>query len=286
MPLVGDALRAVRGLVSNPAARRAIVRSAGLCLGTAIAAGVLGGGAFWLCVPVALLLAAPVADKRVAALAAALPTLAAAAPALAGDTAEHVPSLVLIVLVVGGSVAVVRGVRNGTEAEREALRESALTDPLTGAANRRALGERIEYEIARHTRARRTFAVLALDLDGFKLVNDRFGHAAGDEILCDVADALHDAVREQDTVARLGGDEFCVLAPETDGAGAEHLAARVDAAVQAATAGLDTLSASIGISMFPSDGLDARSVLEAADSAQIHDKRRRRRNGAAMRPAA
>ena len=88
-------------------------------------------------------------------------------------------------------------------------------DALTGLGNRRLLHERLDYEITRHRRHSRRFTLLALDLDGFKQVNDRFGHPAGDEILREVARALERAVRDQDTVVRVGGDEFCVLAPES-----------------------------------------------------------------------
>jgi diguanylate cyclase (GGDEF)-like protein len=134
--------------------------------------------------------------------------------------------------------------------------------------------ERIRYEVARHTRQSRSFAVLALDLDGFKLVNDRFGHQAGDELLRDVAEALEREVREQDTVARLGGDEFYVLAPETDRRGGEQLAARVSRAVSGVTTGLETLSASIGLAIFPDDGASATEVVEAADATGLDAKRR------------
>jgi diguanylate cyclase (GGDEF)-like protein len=170
-------------------------------------------------------------------------------------------------------VAVVVAVRARLEREREAMRRSALTDALTGAANRRGLGERIEYEVTRHAREGRRFAIVMIDLDGFKLVNDRFGHHAGDELLRDVAASLRDAVRDQDTVARLGGDEFCVLAPETDRAGAAHLADKVAQSVRRVTTGLDTLSASVGVAVYPEDGTTPLAVLEAADGRQVAAKR-------------
>ena len=96
------------------------------------------------------------------------------------------------------------------------MQHAALSDPLTGLANRRMLMSMADYEIARHHRADARFAVVMLDLDGFKLVNDRYGHAAGDQMLCDVGAALTRVLRSQDTIARLGGDEFCVIAPETE----------------------------------------------------------------------
>jgi diguanylate cyclase (GGDEF)-like protein len=153
------------------------------------------------------------------------------------------------------------------------MRDVALTDPLTGISNRRQLLARADYEIARHSRGRRNFALVMLDLDGFKLLNDRFGHAAGDELLCDVADALQHAVRGQDTVARIGGDEFCVLAPETDGPRTLPLAKRITAAVTDATTGVEALRASIGIAVFPDDGLSAQELLHAADERLLNAKR-------------
>jgi diguanylate cyclase (GGDEF)-like protein len=148
-----------------------------------------------------------------------------------------------------------------------------MKDPLTGAANRRAFAERLRYEVARHTRQEHEFAVVALDLDGFKSVNDRFGHQAGDELLKQVAEALMIAVREQDTVARVGGDEFYVLAPETDRVGGERLEARVRSAVAGVTTGLDSLSASVGFAIFPEDGEQGTALIDVADAAAMDAKR-------------
>ena len=112
-----------------------------------------------------------------------------------------------------------------------------------------------------------------LDLDGFKSLNDRFGHLAGDDLLRDVATALQQTIRAQDTVARIGGDEFCVLAPETDRAGVERLESRLARAVERATAGVDMLSASLGTSLFPADGRSPEALLDAADHRLLAAKR-------------
>ena len=250
-------------------------RIAGVCLLTALAVAAAGGGhAFWLCLPAALLLAAAARGAGETALGGLLATAAAGLPALAEPGLGPLPSPPLALVVVGGSVAILRRVRTRLQAERDALRATASTDPLTGVLNRRGLGERLRYEVARHARQEREFAVVALDLDGFKLVNDRFGHQAGDEILRDVAEAMAAAVRDQDSVARLGGDEFCVLAPETGRAGGEQLAGRVAQAIERAARGIDTLGASIGVAVYPLDGGTVAEVLEAADSAQVSAKRR------------
>ncbi|MGH2850445.1 MAG: GGDEF domain-containing protein [Solirubrobacteraceae bacterium] len=171
------------------------------------------------------------------------------------------------------------------ERERHALRRDALSDPVTGVANRRSLVARADYEIARHRRAGQSFALVMLDLDGFKALNDRFGHAAGDDLLRDVAAALERTMRAQDTVARLGGDEFCVLAPETGERGGELLGGKVIAAVRAVSAGIDSVSGSAGVAIFPFDGETAEELMHAADVRLLEAKRRRYRGGAARRAA-
>jgi diguanylate cyclase (GGDEF)-like protein len=175
------------------------------------------------------------------------------------------------------SAAAARLVREQLEADRAALRDLARLDPLTGLLNRRALDDRLGYEVARHKRHGRSFALVMLDLDGFKAINERFGHGGGDELLRDVGRALRRAVREQDTVARLGGDVFCVLAPETSDEEAEHLVARLREAVGGATVGFEGLSGSVGSAIFPGDRASAPAIMTAADAAQAGDKRHRRR---------
>ena len=98
--------------------------------------------------------------------------------------------------------------------------------------------------------------MLVLDLDGFKAVNDRVGHLAGDRLLQEVADALEQTVREQDTVARQGGDEFAVLAPETGGDAAAVLGRRIESALEGVGAGHPAVAASVGWAVYPEDGVD------------------------------
>jgi diguanylate cyclase (GGDEF)-like protein len=230
---------------------------------------------FWVCVPAMLLAAAAIPRRLGALIAAALILAIAITPALAAG--GHHPPVALALLVPAASVAILVAARERLRRERDALRATALRDPLTGLANRRSLLERVEYEVARHTRSGRSFCVLMLDLDGFKRLNDRFGHAAGDDLLRDVADALRRAMRDQDTVARLGGDEFCVLAPETDESGAQRLLARAMAAVGRVTTGLDSLAGSGGAAVFPGDGTGIDALLEVADRRLFELKRRRQR---------
>jgi diguanylate cyclase (GGDEF)-like protein len=259
-----------------------VLRAAVVAVAVALISTVAGPSGFWACVPGALLLAASARTGLQSMLGTVIAVGAAVAPRAAGP-----PSPLLGLAVAGASVAVLHGLRVRLEGERETMRRSALRDALTGLCNRRGLDERIGYEVARHARERRRFAVVAIDLDGFKGVNDRFGHAAGDELLRDVADALTGAVREQDTVARLGGDEFCVLAPETGRGGAKHLREKIERAIVQSATGLEAVSGSVGVAIFPDDGRDALSVLEAADDAQVAAKRRSRSaRGKSQRQAA
>ena len=238
--------------------------------------------AFWACIPAMLLAAAVIPRRRGAIFAATVILIAAAAPTFA-VRGSH-PPLALAILVPAASVAILIATRERLRRERDSLRASALRDPLTAVANRRSLVERVEYEIVRHTRSGRSFCVLMLDLDGFKLLNDRFGHAAGDDLLRDVADALTRAMRDQDTVARLGGDEFCVLAPETDAP--QRLVGRAMAAVARVTAGVEVLGASAGAAVFPDDGTTIETLLDVADQRLLELKRARQRDRPQRRAAA
>jgi diguanylate cyclase (GGDEF)-like protein len=193
------------------------------------------------------------------------------------------PVAVILALPAGAVAALVQ---RRVEVRERRLQLLSQRDALTGLCNRRVLEQRLGYEIARHRRHRRRFCLVAMDLDGFKQVNDRFGHQAGDEVLREVARALQQTVRDQDTVVRLGGDEFCILAPESGPREAEALAARVRWAVAGAVDGLESLSVSAGYAIYPDDGQHSEELLARADEASIAAKRRRGSGRAAVRHAA
>ena len=181
---------------------------------------------------------------------------------------------------------VATAVKRRIEARQEGLRLLTQQDALTGLGNRRLLHERLDYEIARHRRHSRRFTLMALDLDGFKQVNDRYGHPAGDEILREVARAMERAVRDQDTVVRVGGDEFAVLVPEASWQDADHLAERLRRSVAGAVGGLDALSVSVGYAVFPDEGWTTEHLIARADQASIESKRRARAERSARLRAA
>ena len=262
-------------------------RVVAIALVTAGVVAIAGGGeAFWLCVPAALLAASACGTRTGVAIGTGTVIASAAAPAFAMHGFGPLPTPALALLVPAASVTVLRGIQERHKRERDQLHSRAHTDPLTGAENRRSLIQRIDYEVARHTRSGGGFTLVMLDVDGFKPLNDRFGHAAGDELLCDLVAQLKRLIRAQDIVARIGGDEFCVLAPETGRAGTHALVRRIDGAVASVTAGTLSLRASVGVAVFPEDGNSADTLLRAADQRLIGAKRALRRGRAFDRRAA
>jgi diguanylate cyclase (GGDEF)-like protein len=193
-------------------------------------------------------------------------------------------------LIVGGVVADITE-RKATEAELARARElakNALHDPLTGLANRSAIQEHLDLAIARAKRNDDGIALLYIDLDDFKLINDSFGHGAGDELLRDVSSRLLSAVRSSDVVARQGGDEFLILLADLGRGGvagalgpgalasqAETVATKLRGALRTPFLldGLEIyLSASVGISLYPTDAPDASTLLKHADVAMYSVK--------------
>ncbi len=166
-----------------------------------------------------------------------------------------------------------------TFSARKRIEELAYTDSLTGLPNRLMLTERIEFAISVARRDNSPFALLFLDLDRFKHINDSLGHQFGDRVLIDVAERIKDCLRQVDTAARLGGDEFLVLLHKTDERGAEITARRIlDRLSQPFE--LDDLSftvtCSIGVSLFPGDGESMDELIKNADAAMYHVKERGR----------
>jgi diguanylate cyclase (GGDEF)-like protein len=156
--------------------------------------------------------------------------------------------------------------------DRAALARSALVDPLTGLGNREAFNQRVEHELARTERYDQPLALAMLDLDGFKAVNDRYGHHAGDRALALVANALQGASRASDTVYRWGGDEFAVVMPMLGPVDARNTAARLAAAVATIDLADVRLGASVGIATYPEDGRDAGSLMRRADDLMYASK--------------
>jgi diguanylate cyclase (GGDEF)-like protein/putative nucleotidyltransferase with HDIG domain len=143
--------------------------------------------------------------------------------------------------------------------QRAALMEVSRADPLTGCLNRRGFEERAMAEISAATRRPGQGAVVVLDIDHFKPVNDRFGHAAGDELLRWVVQTIQEAVRPNDAIGRMGGDEFAVLFADIDPADAVDGAGRITAALS------ERAPCSVGLATFPMDGVELEDLMRLAD---------------------
>jgi diguanylate cyclase (GGDEF)-like protein len=170
----------------------------------------------------------------------------------------------------------------GLETANKQLRHLATHDALTGLPNRVLMDDRIGQCIALADRQSQTFAVIVLDLDRFKVVNDSFGHRVGDELLREVAQRLKSVVREIDTVARLGGDEFVLIVTQSPTRDAvEAVASRIIAVMQApvriAGAEIHT-SPSIGIAFYPQDASSTETLVAHADAAMYYAKQQGRNN--------
>lgn len=154
------------------------------------------------------------------------------------------------------------------------LESQANTDPLTGLGNLRALQRQLANLLDVHKRYQHPFALLLMDIDGLKRINDSHGHQAGDRVLMQVAMSLRRSIRSVDTAARIGGDEFCILLPQQDLKSAAKLAARLATAVEeeVAAPGDPSVTISIGVASSPEHGDDAEALIDSADRAMYRAK--------------
>lgn len=175
------------------------------------------------------------------------------------------------------------------QAANAQLEKLAVTDALTGLLNRRALSDLFRREIERAQRHRRELAVIMFDVDHFKAINDRHGHAAGDAVLRQIAGVAAQSTRSTDTTARYGGEEFVLVAPETDRASALELAERMRVALESADIRIDrqslAVTASFGVAMLRGDDSRPEDVLRRADEA-LYAAKGAGRNRVMAEPAA
>ena len=159
---------------------------------------------------------------------------------------------------------------------QQALIEAARTDPLTGILNRRAIQEHLDHQVSVYQRTRQPFTILLADIDRFKEINDHYGHAVGDEVLCNITSLIQHHIRPQDLVARWGGEEFLILLPDTDLEGGMTLADRIRQQLAQTPALLKDnpafrLTISIGVAQFQED-LTLNCCIQHADSALYQAK--------------
>jgi diguanylate cyclase (GGDEF)-like protein len=228
-----------------------------------------GNEVAWLYVFVVVFAALAFCERTFVAAHVAFASVALAAPIVyAPESARDNLARTLVALpTLVVAAAVVAFLRERLEFGQDAMRRVAERDPLTGVGNYRTLYERLDYEIARHARHNRRFALALLDLDDFKQVNETHGHLEGDRLLREVGQVLVETVRGQDTVARQGGDEFSVLAPESGPVDALALARRLQRSLRRVRVGDAPLTTSIGYAVFPEHGTTPESLLAHADGA-------------------
>ena len=160
-------------------------------------------------------------------------------------------------------------------AERQ-IRHIATHDELTGLPNRNLMQDRLEQTLSQNERTGKPFAVLFLDLDGFKKINDDFGHSYGDELLVQAAHRMSSLLRRSDTVCRHGGDEFVVILPTANNVGSalavsRKLVVQLAKPYKVKKKSLD-ISVSIGVSLYPQHGVTSDDLLRSADKAMYRAK--------------
>jgi diguanylate cyclase (GGDEF)-like protein len=197
---------------------------------------------------------------------------------IAGPCAEHDVASMRTLIEVFASCSSLLAVALGVVVVSQrraahALTKLACTDPLTGLANRREFMRALDAEISRTSRTGRPFAVVLLDVDGLKLINDRYGHRAGDRAIKRVANTLRVSRRATDTVGRIGGDEFAVLLPESDHATAWLFLERARGLL-AGHRRAGSIVVSAGVAQHPRDGHSVDALIDHADAALYGEKRR------------
>lgn len=185
------------------------------------------------------------------------------------------PELVRLLVTAAGGLFGVQLIA-GRKKMEERLSELVHSDPLTSVANSRHFHAELGRQLAEHRRYGICGAVLFLDLDGFKAINDRFGHSIGDQILRGLAMRLQREIRDTDLVARMGGDEFAILLPHTNAEQARIVSERLSQTVASINPRLDDpsirLSASFGVARYPENGVSAEELVSAADKAMYRAK--------------
>ena len=182
--------------------------------------------------------------------------------------AVYAATIIMVAII----VVVLRGLHEQNTALVARLTELAVRDPLTGVLNRAAFEDQLRREVALSARSGRPYALAVLDLDHFKQVNDRFGHAAGDRALRRVCALVIETIREADVFARIGGEEFALLMSDTDPSGAEHTAEKLRTGIES-EARAETMPLTISVGLAVGRGTDADDVLLAADRALYQAKR-------------
>ncbi|HKA57885.1 MAG TPA: GGDEF domain-containing protein [Gemmatimonadales bacterium] len=169
-------------------------------------------------------------------------------------------------------VVAMAGLRNLRRSQAQ-LAQLVIQDPLTNVLNARAFADRLGEELDRNRRYPRPLALLYMDLDNFKIINDTHGHQTGDAVLRLVADATRSSVRHSDIVGRLGGDEFAVLMPETDAHLADAAAKRLVAGLRNVFKGTPNVTASIGVVSCAATDASTDDLLRRADQAMYDAKK-------------
>jgi two-component system cell cycle response regulator len=188
-----------------------------------------------------------------------------------GEVGEYDPEAVQALERLAGDLALV--VRRGRAMDE--LREQAFVDSLTGCYNRRGFDEHLRVELVRARRYERPLGLMLLDVDGFKAINDEFGHQGGDHVLRRLSGLLTESFRTTDVVSRYGGDEFAVIFPETSPEGTVKLARRIREQVESLFPdGVISrrVTVSVGASAFPLDAADGEDLVARADRALYEAK--------------